>query len=262
MGEKKQSGETHRGNATHRVLVALCSVVFAVSVMGLAFIGCSYLQAGSKYDDLARNVTDLNSSDAHLSLQDMTADWEHLRDENPDVVGWVYMPGTNVNYPIVQGDDNEEYLHKNFSGDEDGVVHTGCIFLNCENAADYSDMVSTIFGHNMQDGSMFGQLAQMADEGDFQDHDTLYVLTPSANYQVKLFAVSKISSQDTGVMRRGYSSPAALQDYATDLSATAQVKLNDVPVSPEQLIQLVTCVDAAAETRYLIVGYVEDTAEL
>lgn len=60
----------------------------------------------------------------------MTVNWDALREQNEDIVGWVYMPGTSIDYPIVQGENDEEYLQKDFTGSTSGLVHKGTIFLS------------------------------------------------------------------------------------------------------------------------------------
>ena len=82
-------------------------------------------------------------------------DFAALREINPDIVAWIYIEGTKVNYPIVQGEDNSYYLKHLFSGEWNG---SGCIFLDFRNDASFADRHSIIYGHHMKNGTMFTDL--------------------------------------------------------------------------------------------------------
>jgi len=82
-------------------------------------------------------------------------DFDALRAVNPNVVGWIVVPGTQISYPIVQGTDNTWYLRHTFSGERNA---SGAIFLDYRNRADFSDSQIILHGHNMRDGSMFAPL--------------------------------------------------------------------------------------------------------
>ena len=77
--------------------------------------------------------------DRATSLADFTVDWDALKAINPDTVGWIYIPGTVVNYPIVQAADDEKYLTHDFKGSEGWIATFGAIFLAAENSSDFSD---------------------------------------------------------------------------------------------------------------------------
>lgn len=82
-------------------------------------------------------------------------DFEGLRAINKDIVAWIQIPGIGVDYPVVQGKDNEHYLHYTFDGKENKA---GSIFLDYRNRADFTDSKMILYGHNMKDGSMFSNL--------------------------------------------------------------------------------------------------------
>ena len=81
--------------------------------------------------------------------------WENLRKINPRTVAWITVPGADISYPVVQGDDDEFYLKHNFQ-DEENLF--GCIFLGKANRKDFSDSHSFLYGHNMQGNMMFANL--------------------------------------------------------------------------------------------------------
>ena len=89
---------------------------------------------------------------------DLQIDFANLKKTNPDFRGWLYFPALDISYPVVQGEDNNYYLKHSFEGES---VNAGCIFMDCEASADWSDRNTFVFGHNMRDESMFGSFKNL-----------------------------------------------------------------------------------------------------
>lgn len=126
-------------------------------------------------------------------------DFEALREINPDLVGWIYIEGTEINYPVVQGADNQYYLKHLFTGEWNS---SGCIFLGARNCTDLSDRNSILYGHHMKDGSMFHGLMEYKSQEYYDEHPTVLFLTPDANYEVKIFA-GYVASVDADAWKLG-----------------------------------------------------------
>lgn len=94
------------------------------------------------------------------SANGLSAD-RRFREINPDYIGILSVPALGIRYPVVQGEDNEEYLHTTFEGKSNP---SGCIFLDCGNDPRMTDDISYIYGHNMKDGTMFGSLKRLKTE--------------------------------------------------------------------------------------------------
>ena len=150
-GGKHGRGGKHGGSGKSRVwtiILIVAAIVLAVSLGVLGVIGYGYWHGTKVYDDISATS---GLAKEETALADMTVNWDALREQNEDIVGWVYMPGTSIDYPIVQGENDEEYLQKDFTGSTSGLVHKGTIFLSADNAGDFSDSNSFIYGHNMND---------------------------------------------------------------------------------------------------------------
>lgn len=104
---------------------------------------------------------------------------------NQDVVGWVYCPGTAIDYPVVQSHDNAEYLTKMADGTQN--PH-GTIFVDADNSGLFVQDNTIIYGHNMNDGSMFRDLNLWKDRDFAAEHPVIYLLTPSHTYEIALFS--------------------------------------------------------------------------
>lgn len=118
----------------------------------------------------------------------LNINWGSLKKINNDVVGWIDIPELDISYPIVQGKNNDVYLHQT-------INHTnnfaGCIFLEMQNKNNFTDYNSIIYGHNMKDGSMFGKLKRLEDKSYFDKISYIYLYTPEKSEKYEIFACYK-----------------------------------------------------------------------
>lgn len=105
-------------------------------------------------------------------------DWKKLKGRNPDIYAWIEIPGTAVDYPVLQSASDQEedyYLNHNYSGSY-GIA--GSIYSQKGTARDFSDPVTILYGHNMANGSMFAGIRKFEEAGFFKEHDTAYIYLP------------------------------------------------------------------------------------
>jgi sortase B len=123
-------------------------------------------------------VVDENRSGIHV-------DFDALHKINSDIVGWIYLEDSKINFPVVQGIDNQEYLYHLINGDYNG---SGTPFVDYRNAPDFSDPHTIIYGHNMKNRSMFGNLKFLKEQERYDKNPYFWILTPEGNYRYKIFA--------------------------------------------------------------------------
>lgn len=109
-------------------------------------------------------------------------DFEALTKVNPDVIGWIRIPDTNVDYPIVQTDDNDKYLHTSFEGEESV---SGAVYLDFESDSDMMGFNNILYGHNMKNGSMFKDIVNYKDQSYFDGHKYFEIYTPERTIRLK-----------------------------------------------------------------------------
>lgn len=209
-----------------RVVFWVALVVLVLSLAALAAIGFSYWSGQRAYDDIASENFSAPSDMSGATLADFSVNWDALRAVNPDVVAWVYIPDTDVSYPIVHRDgDDSHYLTHDFNGNTRNVIGAeyGCVMLSGENAGDFSDAVNVIYGHNMANGSMFALLARFTDSATFNAHRTFYLLTPAGNYELTSFAVDRVPGSSTDIV---IPNPG-------DVTAYVQARLDASTVTPD-----------------------------
>lgn len=240
------------------VVLVVASLVLVVCLAILGFIAWGYYSGTKTYDDVAKTANVATGANA---LADMTVDWDALLAQNPDTVAWIYMPGTSIDYPVVQGDSDEEYLKKDFTGAQGGLVSKGAIFLSTVNNADFSDDNNFIYGHNMNDNTMFAHLVAMEDQATFDTTRTFYVFTPTCNYRCTTLALDVVANTETSIIQPEFVDTAAMAVYAQERMDAASAKASDVdPGSLSKLFTLITCGDDYATTRAVLFGGVVETA--
>ena len=211
-GSAARASQSKKGGIW-RVVFIVSIVVFVGALAALGAIGYQYWAQQNAYSGLEEYAeVDDNSN---LALSDLKVDWDGLRAINPDIVAWVYVPGTPINYPVVQGSDNQEYLHKAFDGSTGWLASAGTIFLDASNTSDLSDQNNALYGHHMNDGSMFASLADFENQDTFDSHRDIYVLTPQGNYRLKTFALVKTTGSDA-IVQTSFANDASYQAYVQD----------------------------------------------
>ena len=228
-----------------------------------------YAKSTGAYDGLAEHVelpeqdeapeetgaeaeTAADGEDSSVVLP--SVDFDALLETGPDIIGWLTLPDSAINYPVTQTDDNEYYLHHLYDGTYNKV---GCLFADYENAADFSDRNTIIYGHNMRDGSMFAALNEYAEQSYYDTHKQMYLVTPEGGYVVELFAAFTAKPAESG----NDTSPWRLEwkddgDYTTWLTAMKErsVVESDVTVTcSDKVLTLSTCTPGGAQ-RFIVMG--------
>lgn len=191
-------------------------------------------------------------------LTPFTVDFDRLQGVNPEVVGWIYCEGTKINYPVCQGEDNEYYLHYSYEKLEDNC---GAIFADAQTAPGFADSNTVLYGHNMNDGSMFAGLELWRDQSYYEEHPVMWLLTPETDYKVILFSGHAVSAYgDIYTIFRG-PMPEFTQYLQENLSKSDFVA--DVgELDPEaHYIVLSTCAYDFQEARYVVHGKLEPVGE-
>lgn len=121
----------------------------------------------------------------------IAVDFDALLAENGDIVGWLYCPDTPINYPVVQGEDNNEYLRSDLKGQ---YLYSGTIFVDYRNGPIGEDPNYLIYGHNMRNQTMFGPILEYEAQSYYDEHPVLYFLTPTQNYKLEPLAGAVVAT--------------------------------------------------------------------
>lgn len=170
---------------------------------------------------------------------------------NPDVVGWLTIDDTHIDYPVVIGDDDMEYVNKDVYGD---FALSGSIFLDSDNARDISDPYTLVYGHHMDNGAMFGDVVEFVNTDYFEAHPTGTLYLPNATYSIELFACLEVDAFDSMVydpLRYPDGNVSELLNYIDENAVQSRY----IGVTPQdKVIGLSTCAEAETNGRVVIFG--------
>lgn len=177
-----------------------------------------------------------------------------LKKLNPDVKAWIQVPKTNIDYPVVQGQDDMEYINKNVYGE---FELSGAIFLSCLNKDDFSDPYNLVYGHNMKNGGMFADVADFTNKEYFETHQKGKLYLTDATRKIRFFACMKVTAADAKIYHPDGYRRENLKDLLDYIQANA-IQYRDVKMSDEDsLIALSTCSEAETNGRVVLFGKLE-----
>jgi sortase B len=179
-----------------------------------------------------------------------------LQKINPDVCAWVTVDGTSIDYPVVQGKDNLEYVNKTVEG---GFALSGSLFLDYRNTRDFSDFYSLIYGHHMEGNVMFGEIPEFQDETYFKEHTTGTLCLPDKSFQIEWFACVHTDAYDSNVFNPlGYENEST-RDSLLEYIQEKSVQYRDIGVTAsDQIISLATCFGDTTDGRMLLFGRISE----
>lgn len=177
-------------------------------------------------------------------------DFASLQEINPDIVGWIYIEGTEINYPVVQGRDNQYYLKHLFSGEWNG---SGCIFLDSRNRLDFSDRHSIIYGHHMKNGTMFSGLTEYKKQEYYNKHPIALLLTPDKNYEIEIFG-GYVSSVQDKAWEVAFPSDSDFTEWLDKARERSCFTSEITPAVTDQILTFSTCSYEFNNARFVLLG--------
>ena len=248
-----------KGGGPWRVVFVISLIVLIVSLCALSLIGLSYCQGQQKYNSLAE-TTGIGDISSEADIRELTVDWEALKESNPDTVGWVYVPNTVINYPIVQASDNDYYLWHDFDGEEGWLAEFGTVFIDYRNASNWSDASSFVYGHHLNDGSMFAAIGDMENQERFEECRTVFLLTPQGNYKLRAYSLIHCDGTEA-IVRTNFDDAEAMASYVQEMIDRSEVDPGNIPAAKDidKSFAFATC-DSTYESsgRYVLFCYVVD----
>ena len=171
-----------------------------------------------------------------------------LREVNPEVIGWIRIPGTKVDYPLMQGEDNDFYLKHTWQKERNSV---GSIFMEYQNSADLTDYNTIVYGHNMKNDSMFGTLDRYARSAWWQANPYVYLLTDAGVYRYEIFAFFRpeVDSLTYGMKLQRDDTK---QDFLNQSLELAWYDTGIVPPVTDRILTLSTCSGGGYSHRYVV----------
>lgn len=180
----------------------------------------------------------------------IAVDFGFLHQENQDIIGWIYCEGTPINYPVVQGSDNQFYLKRLPDGSSNP---NGSLFMDFRNDDCFGDLNTLIYGHNMKDNSMFGTLTDYNDQAYYEAHPQFWILTPERAYLLDLIAGCLLKSDSDAYLL--YDNKEDLQAYLRTAIEESTFEAKNVDINRgERIVTLSTCSYEYSTARYVLIA--------
>ncbi|MDD3369645.1 MAG: class B sortase [Lachnospiraceae bacterium] len=176
-------------------------------------------------------------------------DWDNLKKEAPDLVGWITLPSVELSYPIVQGRDNAQYLHHGIQGEE---LYAGSIFLDAGNQADFSNYNTIVYGHNMRDGTMFAKLKDYTEPETYQKCPYFWIYTAQADYLYEICSVYQSAPEQAPYVLR-FASHSDYLDWLYQIKKRSGIQTDVALSEGDRIVTLSTCSGDAAK-RQIVQG--------
>lgn len=177
-------------------------------------------------------------------------DFTALQALSDDVVGWIYIPDTEINYPIVQGDDNDFYLTAMIDGSHNSA---GSIFMDYRNASDFSDRHTILYGHNMGNGTMFAGITKYRNQAFYDAHPIGAIVTPDTQLIFEVVAGYVATTADSSWQLEFEEDAEALEWVQAAMKRSA-FRTRYQPQLQDRMITLSTCSYEMENARFVVVG--------
>lgn len=224
----------------NKLLIYIMTVVFILSLYNLYKIFNEY----KRNKDTYREVVDIVVSDDEISIKN--EEYNRLKEINEDYLFWIFVPNTNINYPVVKPDNNEEYLYKNFKGEEN---KGGSIFIDSRNTLEDDNII--LHGHNMKDKSMFGTLPNLLKSEFLNDNKNIYIYLENEVLEYEIFSVYVTHGEDFPY-KRNFLDYEDFYNYIDSAMNKSVQSLRYDDDGKKNIITLSTCTNATGDERTIV----------
>ncbi len=251
---------------SRKISVFIAVICITLGVAGILRYKWNEIYQKNKHENLAEQVTksteetskdgeepdEVGGTDEiqeteYVSPIDFTA----LLARNPDVVAWIQIPGTVIDYPVVRGEDNDYYLHHDLDGEESS---SGTIFLDYADEEDFSSLHNIFYGHHMKDGSMFKDICRYKEQSYFDEHEEIILYTPDREIHLKALAVV-CTTPDAIRRRTEFASDEEFSTYIQQMTEDASASSSTEQQDITHLYSFVTCSYEFNDARTILYAY-------
>lgn len=199
------------------------------------------------------NPPEVNSQNDYwdfIKLPLINVDFSELLKRNSDTVGWINVNNTNINYPVVQTNNNDDYLHKAFDGSKN---QAGWIFADYRNDMENFDKNTIIYGHSRLNKTMFGSLFNVLNESWYSNkyNQIIRFSTPTENTMWQVFSVYKINLESY-YLQVDFDNDSQYLEFLNTLKSRSKYDFNVSLNENDKIITLSTCSDAAGTGRIVL----------
>lgn len=213
----------------NNILLIICIFIFCISTWKLYGYYRSYKKAKDTYSKIAKE-------NVKISKNERKIDFKKLKSQNQDIAGWIYIRGTTIDYPIVQGKDNEEYLHQDFNKKKSS---SGTIFLDNNCKKDFTLDNNIIYGHHMKNGTMFAQLLKFREKSFLKKHNEIMIFTPDRTIHLKV--ISAYAQKAQNKIPVTFANDKQKKAYIKKIESMSEQTIKTSRINDSHIYTFVTC---------------------
>lgn len=213
----------------NNIVLIICIFIFCISTWKLYGYYRSYKKAKDTYSKIAKE-------NVKISKNERKIDFKKLKSQNQDIAGWIYIRGTTIDYPIVQGKDNEEYLHQDFNKKKSS---SGTIFLDNNCKKDFTSDNNIIYGHHMKNGTMFAQLLKFREKSFLKKHNEIMIFTPDRTIHLKV--ISAYAQKAQNKIPVTFANDKQKKAYIKKIESMSEQTIKTSRINDSHIYTFVTC---------------------
>lgn len=267
MAKNRNKKKSRIGDLFLTLILIVSIGVFCYAAYNLYHIYTEYKKGTDEYNEIQQMAVTNREPDASEEAEEeekpltppLEVDFAALKEVNEDVVGWIYIEALDgVSYPVVQGANNDEYLHTTYEGNYN---FAGTIFVDYENKGDFTDCNTLVYGHNMKNGSMFGNLKDFTkDTKAYEKSRYFWMLTPEKNYRYEIIsAYTTPVNSDTYTLFKGPGKE--FEEYLKKIVSYSEIATEPGELTlKDRIITLSTCTGNES-TRFVVQGKLVNTLD-
>ncbi|MBO4815993.1 MAG: class B sortase [Clostridia bacterium] len=246
--ERERNKEKHATKSSiikRTVFIRFIQLILIICMMWSLIYIIKWLKENRKSNQIKSNIDKSVTMDENNKY---TVDFDALINLNKDVVAWLKVNNTNIEYPVVQADNNDYYLYHSFDRTENGA---GWIFLDYRNKIEGKDKNIVIYGHNRKDGSMFGTLNKVLQKEWYQnkDNQTIKLITKNGEMNYQIFSVYQIENEEYYI-KTSFNNNLEFKDFLEKIKSRSIYNFETETDENSQILTLSTC---GASNKYRVV---------
>lgn len=236
----------HIKKLINKLLLIISILVFLICLCILVF----WLYSNNELERIEKNLSQLvtdATNDGNIENQSasLKIDFKELKAINSDVIGWIYIKDTDINYPILQTTDNEYYLKKSIYKTYSSC---GSIFLDCNTKPDFSEQNTVVYGHNLKNQKMFADLAKIY-RGELGEKIKVEIYTENTFEEYTIFACY-MEEPNTNVIQKNWNKKEK-KDFINKAIEKSSVKFSCDIEYDKKILTLITC-DSTGKERIIV----------
>lgn len=237
-----------KSNLISNLLLLCCLALFLFSAWKIYGYLKEYHKGEVSYENVIHEAVTVPEAEELKEDVMPEIDWDALYEMNDDLLGFLYIPDTVIQYPIVCGRDDVYYLNHTFTKEKNKC---GCIFMDSGNQEDFSSDNTLLHGHNMKTGKMFGSLRKYESKEYWEEHPYIYILTRDKMMKYEIFSSSRTTAT-SDVYTLEFGSEESFSNYIAKRTSHSYYETGVEVTTQDRLLTLSTCTSDTEEGRRVV----------